>query len=86
MGWLGSSYFVADTHLVKRNGVFNIIEKIYDLDNIRSVSVHQGVIGKLFHFGDVIIEISASGGYMDQIILVGLDSPEKFEHKIRRHF
>lgn len=86
MRWLGSSYIVSDKHLVKRDGIFNIVEKTYDLDNIRSVTVHQGMLGKLFHFGDVVIETSASGGYMDQITLVGLDDPQKFEHKIRHYF
>lgn len=84
--WIGSSYFIADAHLVKRSGIMSVVEKTYDLDNIRSVTVNQGVLGKLFHFGDVVIETSASGGYMDQIVLAGLANPEQFEHKIRGHF
>lgn len=86
MKWIGNSYFIAEAHLVKRSGIMSVIEKTYDLDNVRSVTVNQGVLGKLFHFGDVVIETSASGGYMDQIILAGVSHPEQFEHKIRRHF
>lgn len=86
MKWIGDSYFIAEAHLVKRSGIMSVIEKTYDLDNVRSVTVNQGVLGKLFHFGDVVIETSASGGYMDQIILNGLANPEQFEHKIRGHF
>ncbi len=86
MKWMGDSYFISEAHLVKRSGIMSVIEKTYDLDNVRSVTVNQGVLGKLFHFGDVVIETSASGGYMDQIILNGLANPEQFEHKIRGHF
>lgn len=86
MKWIGNSYFIAEAHLVKRSGIMSVIEKTYDLDNVRSVTVNQGILGKLFHFGDVVIETSASGGYMDQIILTGVANPEQFEHKIRGHF
>lgn len=86
MKWIGNSYFIAEAHLVKRSGIMSVIEKTYDLDNVRSVTVNQGVLGKLFHFGDVVIETSASGGYMDQITLAGVANPEQFEHKIRGHF
>ncbi len=86
MKWISESYFIAEAHLVKRSGIMNMIEKTYDLDNVRSITVNQSVLGKLFHFGDVLIETSASGGYMDQIILAGVSNPEQFEHKIGRHF
>lgn len=86
MKWIGNSYFISEAHLVKRSGIMSIIEKTYDLDNVRTVTINQGLLGKLFHFGDVLIETSASGGYMDQITLVGLADPEQFEHKIRGHF
>ena len=82
MGWIGKSYFIVDKHLIKRDGIFTIAEKIYDLDNVRSVTVHQSLVGKMFHFGDVIVETSASGGYMDQITFTGVSDPQKFEHKI----
>lgn len=86
MKWIGDSYFIAEAHLVKRSGIMSVIEKTYDLDNVRSITVNQGILGKLFRYGDVVIETSASGGYMDQIILAGLADPEQFEHKIRGHF
>ncbi len=84
--WVGKSYFITDKHLIKHDGVFTVAEKMYDLDNIRSVTVHQSTLGKLLHYGDVVIETSASGGYMDQIMLVGISNPEGFEYKIRHRF
>ena len=84
--WVGKSYFITEKHLIKHDGVITVTEKIYDLDNVRSVTVHQSTLGKLLHYGDVVIETSASGGYMDQIVLVGVSNPERFEDRIRHRF
>ncbi len=84
--WVGRSYYIIEKHLIKRQGLFSIKEKIYDLGNIRSVTVNQSFLGKLLHFGDVVIETSASGGYMDKIFVTGIANPENFETKLRHCF
>ncbi|KKS46994.1 MAG: hypothetical protein UV09_C0010G0004 [Candidatus Gottesmanbacteria bacterium GW2011_GWA2_42_18] len=43
-------------------------------------------MGKLLHFGDVVIETSASGGYRDKIIIGGIANLEKFEERLRHCF
>ena len=85
MKWIGSSYFIVDSRLVKRDGIMSIVEKTFDLDNIRSITINQGILGKLLHYGDIVIEISAPGVYLDQILLSNLTDPQKFEQKIRGH-
>lgn len=85
MNWLGNSYFITDKQFIKRDGIFNVVEKTYDIGNIRSIIVSQGVIGKLFHFGDVVIETSASGGYKEKIRLTGINEPQKVEYEIHQH-
>lgn len=84
--WVGSSYHITDKHLVRREGIMNCIEKIYDLDIVRSVSIHQSWLGKIFRYGTVNIEISASGGYTDQVTLFGVSNPQQYEKMLRRHF
>lgn len=86
MGWLGRSYFIIGKHLVKREGIFTVAEKICDLDNVRSITVNQSTLGRLLHYGDVVVDTSASGGYIDQITLMGVADPRKFEYKIRHSF
>lgn len=86
MHWIGKSYYIVEKHLIKRQGVFSIKEKTYDLGNIRSVAVNQSFLGKFFHFGDVVIETSASGGYMDKILVSEIANPENFEAKLRHCF
>lgn len=84
--WNGKSYQISRKQLIKREGTFTIKEKIFDLNNIRSVTVHQSFLGKFFHFGDVVIETSASGGYHDKISITGIANPENVEAKLRHCF
>ncbi|MBI4038733.1 PH domain-containing protein [Candidatus Daviesbacteria bacterium] len=84
--WVGNSYFITQKHLVRHEGIINCIEKIYDLDIIRSISIQQSWLGKIFRYGSVNIEISASGGYTDQVTLNGVTNPQQYEKMLRRHF
>ncbi len=77
--WAGQTYFIHNEHLVKREGIMTITEKSYDLKNIRAVTIHQSIIGKFFHFGDVVVETSASGGYMERFVIIGISNPQKYE-------
>lgn len=80
--WAGYTYYIVDEHLIKREGIFTITEKSYDLKNIRTVAIHQSLIGKIFHYGDVVAETSASGGYMENVTLIGVADPQKYERKL----
>lgn len=84
--WVGNSYHITDKHLVHHEGIMNCIEKIYDLDIVRSVTIQQSWLGKIFSYGTVNIEISASGGYTDQVTLSGVSNPQQYEKMLRRHF
>lgn len=82
LSWVGNVYFVSNKYLVRRSGILHITEKLYDLKLIRTVNISQGILGKLFHFGNVHIETSASGGYIEKINLTGITNPEQW----RNHF
>ena len=84
--WVNRTYQIDEKQLIKKEGLFSISEKIFDLNNIRSITVHQSFLGKLFHFGDVTIETSASGGYQNKIIVSGIANPEIFETNLRNCF
>lgn len=84
--WVGNVFYIKENQLVHHEGILNCREKIYDLDIVRSVSVHQSWFGKVFKFGNVLIEVSASGGYTDQVILNGVNNPQKYESIFRKHF
>lgn len=82
--WLGRTYYVTSKHLVLREGIMNCVEKLYDLGIIRSISVQQSWLGKIFRFGTVSINFSASGGYTDQATLFGISDPQQYEQVLRR--
>ncbi len=84
--WVGNSYNITPKHLVHHEGIINCIEKIYDLNIVRSVSIQQSWLGKIFRYGSVNIEISASGGYTDQVTLFGVSNPQLYEKMLRPHF
>ena len=84
--WIGNSYYITEKHLVHREGILNCLEKIYDLDIVRSISIQQSWFGKVFRYGSVNIEISASGGYTDQVTLNGVSNPQQYESMLRKHF
>lgn len=77
--WKGQSYYIINEHLVKREGIFTITEKNYDLKNIKSVTIHQSILGKIFHFGNVVLEISASGGYKEKLTILFVSNPQIYE-------
>lgn len=84
--WVGNSYQITKRHLVHNIGIMNCTQKIYDLNIIRSISIQQSWIGKIFKYGTVNIEISASGGYTDQVTLFGVPDPQQYENMLRKHF
>ena len=78
LNWISSVYYLTEKNIIKRTGIFQTNEQIYDLKKIRSVEVNQGFIGKLLNYGDITIQTSASGGYQHEIYLTGIANPEKY--------
>src|ERR1700733_8056949 len=46
--WLNKRYYLESNHLIVKKGIFTTTERLYDLKNLKSVVVTQGVSGKLF--------------------------------------
>lgn len=83
--WATQSFVVSGHELIHRTGLFTIKETIHDLRNIRSVTIQQTLLGKLFHFGSINVEISASGGFQEFIYLSAIAYPEQFQHLLSSH-
>lgn len=84
--WANTLYYITDKHIVKRVGMVQTKENIYHFDNIRSISVDQSILGKLFNYGDITIKTSASGGYQGDIILFQIDNPHKYKTILKNIF
>lgn len=77
--WKSQSYYIINEHLVKKEGLMTITEKNYDLKNIRSVTIQQSVLGKIFRFGNIVLEISALGGYKEILTIPFVSNPQIYE-------
>lgn len=77
--WATNNYYITENKIVHCKGILNIDEEIYDISSIRSVKSYQNIIGRIFNYGNVIVEVSASGGYHKNILLIGIASPKKYE-------
>ncbi len=79
-------YFFTDRHIIKRTGILHVNEEMYHYDNIRSITVNQSWIGKVLNYGDIVLKISASGGYQDDIVLTGIENPKKYQSFLEELF
>lgn len=83
LSWANNVYYLTDKHIIKRAGVLGSKEKVYDYDIIRSITVNQPFLGKLFNFGSISLSTSASGGYQAEITLTNILDPQKYEQRIK---
>lgn len=86
LDWVTSFYYVEGSHLIKKKGILHTHEDVYDFKTVRSISVDQSILGKLFHYGDVILKTSASGGYQVIVTLSGIANPERYEQMLNKYF
>ena len=86
LSWANNLYFFTDRHNIKRTGILHVNEEMYHYDNIRSITINQSWIGKIFNYGDLVLKISASGGYQDDIVLTGIENPKKYQSFLEELF
>jgi uncharacterized membrane protein YdbT with pleckstrin-like domain len=77
--WANELYYVTGDHIICREGLFSIREKVYECRNIRSILVNQSLIGRLFNYGDLKVHISASGGYNEEFSITNVSDPKRYE-------
>ncbi len=65
-------------NLVYTTGIIRVDDKIYGLGQLRSISVDQGLLGKMFHYGDIHLTFGASG-YTESLCLDGVHEPKRYE-------
>lgn len=84
LSWTSNVYYINGKHLIKRTGILNTEEDIYEFDTVRSVAVNQSFLGRLFHYGDISLKTSASGGYQVIVTITGIQNPHKYEQMIKQ--
>lgn len=79
--WLSRTYVVDDKHLTVHSGVYALSEKVYELNQLKHVKIHQDWLGRLFHFGTLTLEISSSGFY-ETLELDDIADPREFKREL----
>lgn len=85
LSWVKNNFYITEDKLVHCKGILTIDEEIYDTSSIRSVKSHQSLVGRMFNYGNVTVEVSASGGYHKEILLRGIVSPKKYERILNEY-
>ena len=76
--WLTESYVITDKKLTVSRGIYAVTEKVYELEKIDKITVHQDFVGRLLHFGTITLVIPTSGD--DQTVeLTDVASPKQYE-------
>lgn len=82
--WLNKRYYLERSHLIIKRGIFTVVERVYDLKNIKSVVVTQGLFGKIFHFGSITLEIT-SPGLSEEATLTEIPHPHNIERQFNKY-
>ena len=85
LAWANNVFYIngQGKHLIKRTGIISVKEDVYEFDTVRSLTVDQSWIGRIFHFGNVTLKTSASGGYQAILTIAGIQNPQKYEQMIK---
>lgn len=85
LNWLGHETYLSRRHLIRREGIWNVKNHTYELKNIRSVLVHQTLIGKILRYGDVRITLS-DPHYTEEIRLRSIPNPNYYGMYLKECF
>lgn len=80
--WIAINYQIEKAHLIERKGIFAKKEQIYDLKNIRSIIVHQSLVGRIFGFGTIYLKIT-SPNITEEIYLLNIPKPFEIEKQLK---
>lgn len=81
--WKNHVYFLTNDGITERKGIITTTEEAYDMKNIRSVTLRQGILGKMFDFGDLIVHSTAPENTQD-IVLVGIPHPASYQNFLQK--
>lgn len=66
--------------VIHRSGVLGKTERSIPIDRVQDVAISQGMLGRIFGYGDIRIESSGSSG--TEIEVMGFSRPNKIRNAI----
>ena len=80
--WANEGYYLEESELTVTQGIIKKTKVSYPFANMQSVTVRQGLIGRLFNFGYISIFIPTLG---KDVIFTEIASPNNFAERIKTH-
>lgn len=94
--WLNEYYEITPTAVIHKRGLIWRDEKRFQLEDVRTLKLHQGLLGKIFNFGTIELDdrrrnkrvemylIHNPGRYV-RILEELLENPHEEKREIRKH-
>ncbi|MCL4352960.1 PH domain-containing protein [Patescibacteria group bacterium] len=82
--WTHRYYFIDEDKITEIKGVINRRERIYELKNVKSVRLYQGILGRIFNYGTLYITIT-SPNLREDLILVNVSQAKTITAYIKRY-
>jgi len=79
-----TKYAITNKRVIFRTGIVSEDIKSSSFKHITSLRVKQGIIGKIFNFGSIIIDTSGSGSGFE-FIWYYVDNPVQVKNEIEKH-
>lgn len=83
LDWRFNRLYLTDFRLVKERGIVGKRFMSIWLDSIEDITCSYGILGRIFGFGDLIIE---SAGTYGRMTFEGMPRPRRIRWRIERHF
>lgn len=80
--WYIRYYTVGETHITRRTGLIVKRDQVVNFSNVRMVKYKQGIMGRLFNYGDITFQLVGNG---EDFIIRGIDSPQEIVEKVEQN-
>jgi len=80
--WYTSYYLVKNEYVLRSSGLIVKRKKIVNYANVRSANYEQGVLGRIFNYGNVSLELIGKG---NGFVMASIDSPGNVVERIEKY-
>lgn len=74
LDWSTEEFEIKEGSIVHRKGIFHLKQKTFTLRNLGSANIYQGLLGKIFNFGTIVI---TSPILKKDIVLPDIHNPQQ---------
>lgn len=83
--WSGKFCYLSDHFLIKKEGTVALTENRFELEQLKTVRIHQDWLGKRFNYGNVELKLAASG-FSDTVVLSDIKDPIACEKMFSKYY